>query len=114
MSIFRSFFGAKERNSDQFELLDIQAYKKAVINKEVQLVDVRTPSEFKKGHLGRAINIDFYDKNSFCESFEQLNKEEPVYLYCRSGVRSKKAAYKLLKMGFSKVYNLKGGINSWL
>ena len=113
MSIFKSIFGDKESRSDQFELLNVQDYKKAVINKQVQLVDVRTPEEFKKGHLGQALNIDFHDKKSFQESFEQLNKEEPVYLYCRSGVRSKKAALQLIKMGFSKVYDLKGGINNW-
>ena len=98
---------------DQFELLDVRDYKNAVINKKVQLVDVRTPSEFKKGHLGQAMNIDFYDKRSFEASFEKLDKKKPVYLYCRSGFRSKKAAMRLLDMGFIKVYDLKGGLNNW-
>ena len=99
--------------SKQFELLDVKDYKKAVINKKVQLVDVRTASEFKKGHLGQAMNIDFYDKQSFETSFEKLDKKQPVYLYCRSGFRSKKAAKRLLDMGFNKVYDLKGGLNNW-
>ena len=113
MSIFKSVFKKQGKNSDQFVLLDVAEYKQAVINKEVQLVDVRTPAEFKKGHLGKALNIDFYDKKSFNESFEQLNKEQPVYLYCRSGFRSKKVAMRLINMGFSKVYDLKGGLNNW-
>ena len=113
MSIFKSIFKNKEINPDQFELLDVRDYKNAVINKKVQLVDVRTPSEFKKGHLAQALNIDFYDKGSFKTSFEQLDKTQPVYLYCRSGFRSKKAAVRLLAMGFVKVYDLKGGLNNW-
>ena len=113
MSMFKSIFKSRDRNSDQFVLLDVRDYKKAVINKKVQLVDVRTPAEFKKGHLGQALNIDFYDKKSFEESFQKLNKDQPVYLYCRSGFRSKKAAMRLLNMGFSKVYDLKGGLNNW-
>lgn len=113
MSIFKSILKTRGGNSDQFELLDVVDYKKAVINRKVQLVDVRTSAEYKKGHLGRALNIDFYDKKSFKESFEKLNKKEPVYLYCRSGFRSKKAAMRLLNMGFVKVYDLKGGLNNW-
>ena len=113
MSIFRSIFKYGEQGSEQFELLEVQEYKKAVINRKVQLVDVRTPGEFKKGHLAHAVNIDFYDKRSFKESFEHLNRDEPVYLYCRSGFRSKKAAMRLLNMGFTKIYDLKGGLNNW-
>lgn len=113
MSMFKSIFKSRDRSSDQFVLLEVQEYKKAVINKKVQLVDVRTPGEFRKGHLGQALNIDFYDKKSFEKSFGQLNKDQPVYLYCRSGFRSKKAAMRLLNMGFCKVYDLKGGLNNW-
>lgn len=111
--MFKSIFKGKDINSDQFELLDVRAYKKAVINKQVQLVDVRTPAEFKKGHLAQALNIDFYNKKSFKDSFEKLDKKQAVYIYCRSGFRSKKAANLLLEMGFAKVYDLKGGLNNW-
>ena len=113
MPVFSSSFKSENQLSNQFELLDVRAYKEAVINKNVQLVDVRTPGEYKKGHLGQALNIDFYKKRQFKESFEQLDKQQPVYLYCRSGFRSKKAAMRLLKMGFKKVYDLKGGLNNW-
>ena len=42
-----------------------------------------------------------------------LDKEKPVYLYCRSGKRSASAAEKLKEAGFTEVYNLKGGILAW-
>ena len=113
MALLRSIFGKHKKASNQFELLEVKEYKEAVINKKVQLVDVRTPEEYKKGHLGHALNIDYYDKKGFAASFDSLNKELPVYLYCRSGFRSKKAAMKLIAMGFKKVYDLKGGLNNW-
>ena len=42
-----------------------------------------------------------------------MDKDKPVYLYCRSGARSQKAARKLIDMGFEKVYDLKGGFMRW-
>ena len=99
--------------SDRFELLETSDYKKAVLNKDVQLVDVRTPGEYRKGHLGKAKNINFYAKTKFITAFEQFDKSKPLYLYCRSGVRSRKAAMKLIDIGFKKIYDLKGGLNNW-
>ena len=113
MSFIRSIFRTKSNTSDRFELLETSDYKKAVLNKDVQLVDVRTPGEFRKGHLANAININYYAKINFVNSFEQFNKSRPLYLYCRSGHRSRKAAMKLIDMGFEKVYDLKGGLNNW-
>ncbi|MEN8788210.1 MAG: rhodanese-like domain-containing protein [Flavobacteriaceae bacterium] len=113
MTFFKSFFSPQKQKSEQFIVLGVKAYKDAVINKDVQLVDVRTPREYRSGHLGNAINIDFYKSREFVEAFEALNKEKPVYVYCRSGVRSAKAAYKLISMGFTKIYDLKGGILNW-
>ena len=75
----------------------------------VQLVDVRTPREYKSGHLDHAVNIDFYS-GKFNTEFNKLDKQEAVYVYCRSGVRSRQTANKLAAMGFTEIYDLKGGI----
>ena len=82
------------------------------INEGIQLVDVRTPEEFASGHLENAVNINFY-ADDFKEQINQLDKEKEVYLYCRSGGRSAKAAKDLEAMGFRKVYDLEGGILKW-
>ena len=113
MSFFSSLFRRKIKLSDRFELLKTPDYKKAVFNKDVQLVDVRTPGEYRKGHLAKAKNINYYAKAQFANSFKQLDKSKPVYLYCRSGHRSRKAAMRLIDMGFSKIYDLEGGLNNW-
>ena len=89
------------------------AYATAVSGKKVQLVDVRTAREYRSGHIKNALNIDFFDAANFSKSFEKLDKKKPIYLYCRSGSRSKNAARKLLAMGFSEIYDLKGGYQRW-
>ncbi len=78
----------------------------------IQLIDVRTPKEYKGGHLKNAVNINFYD-NNFLEEMSKLDKSKELYIYCHSGNRSGKAAKKLGKMGFTKVYDLEGGIIHW-
>lgn len=113
MSFLSSFFKGDTASSKGFEVLPLADYKKAVINKDVQLVDVRTAAEFRNGHLAKAKNIDFYDKKGFAKAFEEFDMSKPIYIYCRSGFRSKKAASRLLQMGFTKIYDLKGGLNNW-
>ncbi len=76
------------------------------------LLDVRTDAEFASGHLNGATQIDFYRKD-FEEAIAALDKDQPVFVYCRSGNRSGKAAKKMKAMGFKEVYNLEGGIGAW-
>jgi rhodanese-related sulfurtransferase len=113
MSLFSNLFGTKEAPSDKIKILDPIAYATAVSGKKVQLVDVRTAREYRSGHIKNALNIDFFDAPNFSKSFEKLDKNKPVYLYCRSGSRSKNAARKLLAMGFSEIFDLKGGYLRW-
>jgi rhodanese-related sulfurtransferase len=110
MSLFKTLFGSKIEQSDKFEILETSKYKEAISGSKVQLVDVRTAKEYQQGHIGKAINIDFFNAGEFQKSFEKLHKDQPVYLYCQSGNRSQKAARKLIQMGFEKIYDLKGGI----
>ena len=105
-------FSSCDNSVDKFEILDYMDFKNQILN-NVQLIDVRTSEEFNAGHIEGAINIDFKNEEVFYQSFQRLDKKNPVYVYCRSGNRSKKSADKLLEMGFSKVYDLKGGYIDW-
>ncbi|MFL1011245.1 rhodanese-like domain-containing protein [Flavisericum labens] len=78
----------------------------------VQLIDVRTPEEFKVSHIEGSKNYNFFDEK-FVELISSLSKEKPVYLYCRSGKRSGKSIEEFLKLGFGKIYSLDGGIKNW-
>ena len=81
-------------------------------NKNTQLVDVRTSTECAKGIIENAIKIDVKESDFEKIALDKLDKTKPVYLYCRSGVRSKKASKLLLKKGF-QTYNVLGGYIAW-
>jgi len=77
-----------------------------------QLVDCRTPEEYSMGSIDGAMNIDFLDEN-FSEEINQLDRDKPVLVFCKSGGRSSKAMKKLVDAGFTEVYNLLGGYSGW-
>ncbi|MEO5790268.1 MAG: rhodanese-like domain-containing protein [Gelidibacter sp.] len=108
MALFGSILGVTAQQNKAYKILDVQNFKDSISNKEVQLIDVRTPDEYNSGHIKDAKNIDFYSAE-FTEEFNKLDKQKPVYIYCRSGSRSKQSAVKLSAMGFKEIYDLKGG-----
>ena len=67
-------------------------------------IDVRTPEEFKEGHLKDAVNIPVDQIGARIGSVSP-DKSAPVNLYCRSGRRSEAALQELKKMGYTKVTN---------
>jgi rhodanese-related sulfurtransferase len=76
--------------------------------KDAQLLDVRTPEEVAEGALEGAQNINFYDTD-FKDKLSKLDKNKPVFVYCRSGGRSGKCAQMCKDMGFKEIYDMKGG-----
>jgi rhodanese-related sulfurtransferase len=109
MSFLSSIFGSKSANDESITILSADDFKSHVEGKRVQLIDVRTPNEFKSGHIKGSKNIDFFS-GRFNVEFNKLDKNKPIYVYCRSGSRSRQTAKKLSKMDFKKIYDLKGGI----
>ncbi|MFT4521477.1 MAG: thioredoxin 1 [Bacteroidia bacterium] len=77
-----------------------------------QIVDVRTSEEYNSGYIKDAMNLDFY-ASDFDQKLGLLNKNDTVFVYCKSGRRSADATSKLVAMGFTKVYDLSGGITTW-
>ena len=70
------------------------------------IIDVRTPNEFRSGHVEGAINLPIDDLTE--SSIDKIvRKDQPVVLYCKSGGRSKTAANRLRNWGYQDVYNLK-------
>ncbi len=113
MTILDLLFGKKSAASDAIKNYNTDEFKAALQGKKAQLIDVRTASEFSGGHINKAKNIDVFNASNFENECQKFNKEEPVYVYCRSGRRSTTAAKKLAKMGFTEVVNLKGGYMAW-
>jgi thioredoxin len=77
-----------------------------------QILDVRTPEEFASDHIDNAKNVNWLG-NTFVSDVEKLDKSKPVFVYCKSGGRSQKAAEKLSELGFTTIYQLDGGILKW-
>lgn len=75
-----------------------------------QFIDVRTPEEYSSGHAARAVNIPI---DTLMAKLDTLEKNEPVYLICQTGNRSKKAAGMLKEAGFNNVLNVTGGTTAW-
>jgi rhodanese-related sulfurtransferase len=81
-------------------------------NSEIILVDVRTPKEHASGSISNSFNVDVKN-DSFLQNINQFNREDSYLIYCRSGKRSTRAALEMEKLGFQKLYNLKGGYLAW-
>ncbi len=93
------------------ELISPEVLKEK-LKDDIQLVDVRTPNEYREGYIKGAKLINFFDKD-FLEQMSKLDKDKELYIYCRSGNRSGQAAKKVKSLGFTKIYDLKGGIKNW-
>lgn len=86
--------------------------KKIKETPNAQILDVRTPEEFASEHIENAVNVNWL-ADDFVANTAQFDKSKPVFVYCKSGGRSAKAAEKLNELGFEKIYQLEGGILKW-
>lgn len=85
---------------------------KAMLEEDIQLIDVRTAQEVAGGKIADAANIDFNGAN-FQAELGKLDKSKKTLVYCAAGGRSGKAAQIMQEMGFKEVYDLEGGYGSW-
>ena len=75
------------------------------------ILDVRTAEEFSDSHIPGAVNIP--NEEIGTEEIPQLpDKDQKIFVYCRSGNRSKQASEKLAALGYTNIIEF-GGINSW-
>lgn len=79
---------------------------------DVVLLDVRTAQEFNEISVPGAINIDFY-ATDFSAQIDELAKDVPYVIYCRSGNRSSSAIEIMDDLGFAEVWDVDGGIIAW-
>jgi phage shock protein E len=80
-----------------------------MVESGASLVDVRSPEEYRAGHIDGAVNIPVGELD---RRMGEIPKDRGVVLYCQSGMRSARAASLLRDAGFSHVHNL-GGMGNW-
>lgn len=102
-----------QKNSSSSEIRNVSVVQAqaATSSGEVRFIDVRTPEEFAEGHARNTANLPL---DSLPARLEELSRDEPVYLICRTGSRSTMAAEILKKNGFTQVYNVEGGTTDWI
>ena len=77
-----------------------------------QLIDVRTPKEYNSGYIKGAVNMHLYDTD-FEQRIDTLDKNKPVYVYCKVGGRSAEAVAIMKSKGFRHIVELDGGMDAW-
>ncbi len=110
--VLNSCSNGQEGTAEKTSLSAVEFSEQISINPEAIILDVRTPGEFEKGHLENAVNIN-WNGNDFERRISELDKSQPVFVYCLSGGRSAHAANKLRKQGFKVVYEMPGGMMEW-
>ncbi len=80
----------------------------------VDLIDVRTPAEFRELHTepARLIPLNALDPHAVMEA-RNGRRDEPLYMICRSGRRGRQACERFYAAGFANVINVEGGIQAW-
>lgn len=95
-----------------YQKLDPEEAKKMMDSeKSAVIVDVRSKEEYEEKHITGAILIPNETIGDVTPK-ELPDKDAPIFVYCRTGVRSKEASEKLLKLGYTNIYDI-GGITSW-
>ena len=96
---------------DFFKQPDINKGLKEYAEKEnAVLLDVRTPQEYREGHIPGSKNVPLQTLDKVRSVVE--NKDAELFVYCYSGARSRQATVMLQHMGYTKVQNL-GGIATY-
>ena len=75
----------------------------------IELLDVRTPVEFREVHLGMARNVPLDQLDPAQVMQARTAPEQPLYVICRSGSRGQQACEKFLKAGYTNIINVEGG-----
>jgi rhodanese-related sulfurtransferase len=92
--------------------LSVSEAVRLINDRDPVVLDVRSPADFRKGHLLHAINAPL---TKLDENLGQLkDKSKPVLIYCALGTSAATAVERLRKQGYTEVYPMRGGLNAWL
>lgn len=84
-----------------------------LMNQGALVIDLRAKQAFDAGHIGDARNVPTAELEAQSETLKKW-RDRAVITYCDSGVSGAGAARTLAKLGFTKVFNLEGGLNAWV
>jgi rhodanese-related sulfurtransferase len=102
-----------QKNKSRIEILDNAAFDAKLLHIKGALIDLRSASEAEAGILPNARVIE-WESDSFKKQVAALPHNQPVFLYCAGGYRSKQASEYFEKEGFTTIIILKDGFDLWL
>ena len=91
-----------------------KSWNKLISNKETLVIDARKPFEYEVGTFKNSINPNIQNFRDFPKYLKKVDKAKPVAMFCTGGIRCEKASSYLRKNGFKNVFQLYGGIISYL
>jgi rhodanese-related sulfurtransferase len=97
-------------SSEGYRNVSSEEAKQLIDNKDVVVLDVRTPEEYQEGHIPNAILIPLQELEN---KLNELDKKDHYLVVCRSGNRSAQASEVLTSNSFANIYNMSGGMNNW-
>lgn len=103
---------AQDNITPAFTTVEAPEFAREIKSPDVFLIDVRTPDEFKDGHIEGAHNIDVQSPDFLTDAEKILPRDKTIAVNCGSGKRSALASEKLSAAGY-KVLNLAGGLAEW-
>ncbi|KXB06176.1 hypothetical protein AKJ53_01135 [candidate division MSBL1 archaeon SCGC-AAA382F02] len=109
--VYFVFLTPGNQSSRSYENIRPAEAREMIKSKDPVVLDVRTPDEFESGHIPGAILLPVDELKG--STFLEIPHDEEILCYCRSGHRSSWAAEYLSLKGFTRAYNLSGGILAW-
>lgn len=110
--IISSTSACSQQQATGYQNIDNKTFVQKAEGKDVMILDVRTPEEYKAGHIPNAKLVNFYADN-FSTRIDSLDKSKTYLVYCAKGGRSSSASDLMAKKGFKQVYNLEHGFSQW-
>ena len=103
-------FNFKKDPSDKVDFTPLELVQEMEKRKDMLMLDVREPMEIQICHIANAMHVPM---GQIPSKLEDLPKNKDLVVFCHMGVRSKQVMQFLRKNGFSRVFNLTGGIDRW-
>ena len=104
------FIGCTAQNGSSID--SKEAYRLIKADANIAILDVRTAKEFADGHVEGAVNIDV-NQTDFTQKIDELDRSKTYIVYCRLGIRSRKAVGIMSAKGFKNLYNVSDGFAGW-
>ena len=104
----------KLKKNGVYKELPPEDYYEYVLDTSNVIIDVRTPKEYSRSHINRAINVSYFGGH-FKENIQELDLDttKTILIYCETQHRSLMVANKIYKSGFNTIIDLDRGMRIW-